>query len=215
MPAASNGRRAGAGFTLVEVLIALAITGLIAVISHRAFVTAADSNEQSGKILTALDELDRTWQRLALDFRNIVLVTGAVDADGEVIASLTTEPENDYVVRLVRGGRANLQNLPRSNLQGVGYRLVDGVLWRDVWEQGFSARDTRPVEVDLLHGVERVEWRFLPVGAATVEDSGWVDEWPVNGASGEVLPLGVEITMEGESFGEIRRVFSLLPGTNG
>ncbi len=215
MLAATSYRRAGAGFTLIEVLIALAITGLIAVISHQAFVTAADSNEQSEQILADLDELGRTWQRLASDFRNMVLVQSVVDANGAAVAALTTEPEGDYVVWLVRGGRANLQNLPRSNLQRVGYRLVDGVLWRDVWEQGFSIEDTKPVAVDLLHGVKRIEWRFLPANAATVEASGWVNQWPINEYRGNALPLGVEIILEGESFGEIRRVFSVLPGTNG
>lgn len=203
------------GFTLVEVLIALAITAVIALFAHQTFVAAADSNEQSEAILAELDALDRTWQRLGLDLRNIVLVENAVNADGEAIVSLTSEPDEDYVLRLLRGGRANLQLFERSNLQGVGYRLVDGVLWRDVWEHGLSEEEVTPVRVDLLHGIDRLQWRFLPAGVATVEDGAWVNNWPLSDSADATLPLGVEVIIESASFGEVRRIFSLLPGRNG
>lgn len=207
-------RRHG-GFTLIEVLIAIAITGLIAVISYSAFNSSSDSNEQAQGVLTELNALDRGWQRMAADFRNLVIANGALDADGEAVVSLSTEVKGEYTLRLLRAGRPNLQYLPRTSVQRVGYRLVDGVLWRDSLEQGLSTDDVAPVQVDLLHDIESVRWRFLPPGAATVDDSGWVDEWPRNSEDKGKLPLGVEIIIEGKAFGELRRVYSLLPGTSG
>ncbi len=213
-----NSRRAEkwqSGFTLIEVLIAIAITGLIAVISYSAFQSSADSNQQAQEVLTELDTLDRAWQRMAADFRNLVIARGTRDADGEEVMPLSTEVKGEYTLRLLRAGRPNLQYLPRTSVQRVGYRLVDGVLWRDSLEQGLSTDDVAPVQVDLLHNIDSVRWRFLPLGAATVDDSGWVDEWPRNAEDEGTLPLGVEIIIEGKAFGELRRVYSLLPGTSG
>ena len=127
-----------------------------------------------------------------------------------------------FALSFTRGGWHNPNDLPRSNLQRVNYRVEDGALWRDTYPVLDRAPDTQPQQVRLLEGVELLEPVFLGDLAAaeregrglTIDTSGWQSSWVADtSAPGVELlpPVALEIRLELDDLGELRRIYALPP----
>lgn len=86
------------------------------------------------------------------------------------------------MLRLVRGGWANLDAEPRADLQKVAYRVTDGTLERLAWPRldGAAPLPAQP----LLTHVDVLTLRYRFKGA-------WSDRW--DGAGGVPLPQAIEL----------------------
>ncbi|MGS2724496.1 type II secretion system minor pseudopilin GspJ [Porticoccus sp. GXU_MW_L64] len=205
------------GFTLVEVLVAMAITAFIGTMAYLSFQTAMDGGEQNQHRLRQLNALDRAMNLLERDLqqaipRSVVLGFGQSRSAFEGLPQADASGFDVYLLQFSRGGWHNPQQQLRSELQRVGYRLADEQLWRDHWPHLDMADQEPPVQLPLLQGVQQIRLRYLRPQAPL----SWVQEWPAgvasgNGASGasEALPLAVEVTLELEEWGEITRLFML------
>jgi general secretion pathway protein J len=180
--------------------------------------------------LAEINRLDRAWQLIATDLRHVIPPSGA---DINVVfqaESLRSSGENaDQLILLFkRRGWVNFSNLPRSDLQIVGYRVVEGKLWRDFApERNLELSDLDLEDEDgfhqlLLEDVEDVQLRLLHQGAVTSKGKSalegnefsddWLQKWPDNnqqGASAQNLPLAIEITIELKGVGSSVRLFAL------
>ena len=93
-------------------------------------------------------------------------------------------------------------------MQRVAYILERGEFTRLYWRELDRSQGTEPVRRILLDRVKSVEFRFLDAQAR------WQDQWPpLSGGSlqASTMPAAVEMTMELEEWGELRRVYAL-PG---
>ena len=61
-----------AGFTLLEVMVAIAISAVVAVLAYQGLSSASAGAERSREILTQINELDRAWQIFAADMRHVL-----------------------------------------------------------------------------------------------------------------------------------------------
>ena len=99
--------------------------------------------------------------------------------------------------------------MQRPTLQRVGYRLENGELWRDTWPALDRTIAVEPVRRKLLTGVRSVTFRFLDPSRS------WVDRWPEtqtpDAASARLRPAAVEVVIELEDWGEVRRLLEV-PG---
>lgn len=170
------------GFTLLEMMVALAIAGAIAAMAYQALVAASNGAERSREIMTRINELDRAWQIIASDFRHILEPEQAPQGQGQgqnqgqgmgqglrfrfVADPIATVDEEQRLLLFTRGGWFNPLERLRSDLQEVSYRLDDGTLWRDyrpVRNRPFDEYDfeEQALNQKLLEGVEDIELRFL------------------------------------------------------
>ena len=223
-------RQVERGFTLLEVLIALVISALIAVMAFESLNAADNGATRTNEVLAEINRLDRAWQLIAADLRHVI-PPAAADRNAVFKAeSLRSSGEDaDQLVLLFkRRGWVNFSNLPRSDLQMVGYRVVDGQLWRDFApERNLELADVDLEEDDgfhqlLLEDVEDFQLRLLFQGAITSRGKSalegrefsedWLQKWPDNnqqGASAQDLPLAVEITIELKGVGSSVRLFAM------
>jgi general secretion pathway protein J len=218
------------GFTLLEVLIALVISAMIAVMAFESLNAADAGATRTNEVLAEINRLDRAWQILAADLRHVIPPAAADRNTVFQAESLRSSGEDaDQLVLLFkRRGWVNFSNLPRSDLQMVSYRVVDGKLWRDFApERNLELSDVDMEEDDafhqlLLEDVEDLQLRLLYQGAITskgksaLEDreysEDWLQKWPDNnqqGASAQDLPLAVEITLELKGVGSSVRLFAM------
>lgn len=218
------------GFTLLEVLIALVISALIAVMAFESLNAADAGATRTNEVLTEINRLDRAWQIIAADLRHVIPPAAADRNTVFQAESLRSSGEDaDQLVLLFkRRGWVNFSNLPRSDLQMVSYRVVDGQLWRDFApERNLELADVDMEDDDafhqlLLEEVEDLQLRMLYQGAITskgksaLEDreysEDWLQKWPDNnqqGASAQDLPLAVEITLELKGAGSSVRLFAM------
>jgi general secretion pathway protein J len=203
------------GFTLVELLVAAAMLAFILVAAERAISTAQKTGEISERRAQQVRDLDRVWVLLENDLRNVISAPArSVNAGSNVIEAMKIDATEQYAFRFLRGGQANLLNMPRTELLRIGYRLEDEVLWRDSWIDPYNPDPELARPERLLDGLIAFEVMALPrapVGRS-VESGPWLDAWPSPNSGQAYLPLAVEITLRFRDERELRRLITLAAG---
>lgn len=210
-----------AGFTLVEVLISLAITAFVSMIAYTSLSTVLTAVESMRENTDRIYEINRAWMILSRDLRHLA-DRPVRDEFGELEPALSGGPLARFTLSFTRSGWHNPNGHPRSNLQRVNYRLEDNALWRDSYTVLDRAGDTEPDSVMLLEGVEDMQLAFLgsleelqvQTGVAALETTNWVESWvPDSNDTGVILapPVALEIRLQLEDWGEMRRLYALPP----
>ncbi|AQA19740.1 type II secretion system protein GspJ [Halioglobus japonicus] len=209
------------GFTLVEVLIALAITAFVSTIAYSSLSTVmlgAEANEDAAR---RGYEINRAWMILSRDLEHFV-ERPVRDEFGELESALVGGPAARFPLSFSRGGWHNPIGAPRSEVQRVNYRLENDVLWRDAYPVLDRADDTEPQSARLLEGVASVSVLFLESEAALqggvrgtqIETRNWPENWVADPSTpGSLIepPLALEVRLELEDWGEMRRLYVLPP----
>lgn len=193
------------GFTLLEVIIAIAIFSILALGANALLVNVTDSNELSSERAKKLENLQRAMIIMERDFLQMQNRSPRSfdDTDNLVIKGGEFEFESDaYGVGFVRGGWQNPQlRLKRSHLQSVAYRLRENKLERLHTNYVDSVIGTEPKIRVLLEGVTNFKVEVL---TDITTEFKW-SETIVN----TNLPAAIAITIDTETFGEIHRVFKV------
>ena len=104
------------GFTLLELVIALAIFALLGLASGRLFDTVVRAQQAT---TSHEQDLRRLQRAVGVIERDVLQLASAV-----IVLGPTT-------LQLQRGNWRNPQDLPRSERQQVIYRLDNQMLWRE------------------------------------------------------------------------------------
>ena len=199
------------GFTLLEVMIAIAIFALISAMAYGAL-------NQSLRTRDRVEEERQYWHALSLVFMRMEDDIGQArarsvrDYGGAAVPAFVGQPTDARALgapnlELTRAGVPVFGEGVRSDLQRVAYRLADGVLTRLAWVELDRAPQSEPQEASLLTGVEELRLRFF--GAT----GRWEERWPPAAgsqnppAAGGELPRGVEVTLLLTGRSEITRLF--------
>ena len=144
------------------------------------------------------------------------------DEFGEQEPALLGGPAARYLLSFTRAGWFNPNQLPRSSLQRVNYVLEEDALWRESWPVLDRAANSEPQRVQLLTGVEDVQLAFL-AGLDRLEPGregenldtrSWPESWVADTSqpgSGIPPPVALELRLELEDLGELRRLYVLPP----
>ncbi len=201
------------GFTLLEVMIAIVIMAMIAIMTSQAFTAAIASSEATEEAIDRMAEVDRIWVLFENDTRNAIPAMPNLVRE-KLIPPLYVDPSDQYRMTLLRAGYANPLHLPRTEVVRVGYRIEDNVLWRDTWVDISESDERKAKQQKILENVEEIFIKVLPTQGATVLGGPWLERWPQNGQDQQTLPSALEITLKLEDVGEVKRLYSLLPGLN-
>lgn len=208
------------GFTLLELLIALAIFGLMSVMAYGGLSAVIQTRESVGASMDRLTQVQKAIYRLQTDIEG---------AQARPIRNQFGDEDNAMRLEvdglglyLTRSGWRNPLSVPRSSLQRVFYRLEEKELIRRSWPilDGIALEDLEEdshTKVVLLDNIEDIRWRFLnepPVSGEDFEDLEWLEQWPPlsDQADAGALPRAVEMLLTSEDWGEIRYLFRLNPG---
>ena len=198
-----------AGFTLIEVLLAMGITTFVALLAYsglNASITAAESQQLQAQQIV---DIQLPLTVLERDIRNAVARPIRDEYDDRVEA-LVGGAFNDYLLVLTRRGWDNPRELSRGELQRVRYQLLDDVLWRESWSVlDRVSEEAGQQRTRLLQGVRDIEIAFLDSASSGASRSPlggeWLDEWDMP----QRLPAAIKIQFEVEGFGEVARVISI------
>ena len=199
------------GFTLIEVMVAIGISVLVATVAYQSLSVAGEATQRSSAAAKRIDSISRVWQILETDIRQTV-ERGGKNALGFEFPSLEGGDDSEYLLSFVRGGWANPLEQVRSSLQRVGYKVEDEILWRYYWYAVDGSAEETPQKLDLLDKVKSMEMRFLPKSATGIDAPQWQPLWPVRGSAQSQLPAAVEVSIELENLGEIKRTFVFASG---
>ena len=209
------------GFTLIEVLIAMAITAFVSMIAYTSLSTVMTGVESLRENTDRIYEVNRALMIISRDLRQFAN-RPVRDEFGEVEPALTGGLLARFNLSFTRTGWHNPNDHPRSNLQRINYRLEEGGLWRDSYPVLDRAADTEPQTVLLLDEVDDVQLTFLPTlealqietGGTSVDTSNWVENWVADSSAPNVdkePPVAIEMTLKLGDWGELRRIYALPP----
>jgi general secretion pathway protein J len=196
------------GFTLIEILVAMAIFTIIGLASTGVLTSVINSDQLSSKRFAKLEELQRAMLTIERDLLQIV--PRAVRINGEPVSAVITGGEDIFDsdadgLGFVRLGWHNPQMLlPRSSLQAVGYRIQEEQLQRLFGNYVDNVIGYEPKVKVLLSDIEDFKVSFLTEIEQLEEPEEWKDTY-----SNTTLPIAISITIISRTFGEIRREFML------
>jgi len=206
------------GFTLVEVLVAMAITALVAVVSYSALSAALASAERLRVSAQRAQEIGRVMAMLSRDIRQTASRT-VIDEFGQRTPAVMGGELARDMLTVTRAGWHNSTGAPRGTLQRVDWWLEEETLWRGYFPVLDITPGTERIETAVLDGVERFEVRFLPNVAAleinrddVIDRRNWEDSWVADLSQpdqGLPPPAAVEMTMEVSGLGEVTRLYVL------
>ncbi|TXS96282.1 type II secretion system protein GspJ [Parahaliea maris] len=213
--------RRAAGFTLVEVLIALAISAFIAAAAYTGLSTVMTGVERTRAEAERTWEINRALNFLSRDLRQFA-DRPVRDEFGDVEPALQGGPAARFLLSLTRAGWYNPQGHPRSSLERVNYVIEDEALWRESYPVLDRAAETEPLRVRLLDDVVDMRLLFLSdIGAVNpsargtdIDTRAWPENWVANLSDPGVdlaPPIAVEVQLELEDWGEVRRLYVLPP----
>ncbi|WP_333388603.1 type II secretion system minor pseudopilin GspJ [Psychromonas arctica] len=191
------------GFTLVEILVAIAIFAMLSFAAYQILQGVLRSGEISREHDQNLKEIQRGMLLIERDFSQMVARTsrieGTDDEDLQVLYAGDDVLDSEYEgIEFNRLGWFNPLNLlPRSNVLRVGYRVQDGQLQRLYYLHPDTISGEEPEQQVILNDIEGLSFRF------------WDDTWVTSWSSTSALPTGIEITINSKHYGELRRVFVL------
>jgi len=193
------------GFTLIEVIIAMSIFAIVAILSYSGLHSVIMSKTSTEASLERLQELQMTMLTLNSDLQQISN-RDAHDALGGTLQKLSTQ-SSEYLIEFTRSGWRNPANLQRSSLQRVAYQLKDDALVRIYWPHVDRADDEQRVERTLIHNIESLEIRFLNAGKE------WKEDWPsataLTSADPAALPSAIDVRLKMNDWGEIKRLIKV------
>ena len=196
-----TGRRSVAGFTLIEVMIALMIFGMIAAAGVALLSFSVKAQGASAAVLDDTGDLNRLSSILTADLAQ-AQDRPTRDVGGTRLPAFTGDAGATPMLRLVRGGWSNPDAAPRATLQKVEYRLAAGALERVAYPALDGAPPLPPAV--LLERVQTVRLRFRFAGA-------WTDTW--NGNPRSALPQAVELVATREGGTSYRLLFLVGTGS--
>ncbi len=188
------------GFTLLEVLIAIAIFAVISLASFSIFDTVIKSEEKSTARIAQMNEIQRAFMIMERDFLQIskrtLRIEGEAPLDGFIHTDSSEFESSSGSIGFVRSGWTNPGLLlPRSDMQSVAYRLNEEKLERVHYNFVDASLSEIPKTRQLISGVKEVSFEF---------HNG--KEWN-NTFEGEGLPLAISVILDTDQFGVVTRKF--------
>ncbi|MCC2625661.1 MAG: gspJ [Burkholderiales bacterium] len=181
-----------AGFTLIELMVAILIFSIISIISYRTLASlvttkqiVTTTQDRWSGIVNTVNLISNAWARsIPLTIR---------DENGSfapaVIGKNKLERATDAQLELTLSGYISDPVYGTIRPRRLGFRFVDNKLFLVTWPVLNRVRTTQPQLDLLMDDVASFQQSFI------YPDKQWHDEWPPAGIPIDQVPLGLKITI--------------------
>ena len=193
------------GFTLLEVLIAIAIFSMVSMSSFSIFNTVIKSDESSKIRTDRINELQRGFLLIERDLLQIakrsIRLNGEEPQEDFLYTDDNSFSNSESTLAFVRQGWTNPGLLlPRSNMQSVAYQLNEGTFERLHFNFVDAIQGQEPKIRKLITEIEELNFEFF-------YDKEWQDK-----IIGKNLPKAIAVELITKDYGLIRREFLVAGG---
>lgn len=197
------------GFTLLELVIAMGVFALMSAMAYSGLNSVMITRAHADLQAERLAQLQKAFLIIGRDIEQAI-ERPVRDNYASILEPISGGGYGSSILELSRTGRSNPMALPRSHLQRVAYEVQEDQLLRKVWPVLDRALDTIAFEGVMLEGISSVDLRFMDD-----DDKEWHTQWPLPNLSGSnqappAMPRAVEITIDLEDWGRVRRIFEVV-----
>ncbi len=193
------------GFTLLELLIAITVFSILSTITYSGLKTVLDTERHTRN---HLERLAQTQIGLNIAQRDIeqAVARQIRDEFGDTLPAMRSGNLTGMLLEFTHGGYSNPMEVKRSGLQRVAYQLEDNTFYRLTWPSLDRAQDTTPSKIILFEKVNSAEINYYD------QQMKPHTEWPATTDGNDQnppypLPKAIEVILELETVGRIRRLF--------
>jgi general secretion pathway protein J len=188
------------GFTLIELMIALAILALVAVLGYRALASLTASEAQLTAEAQHWRDLDAFFARIEEDMREALPRDVRTSRGSEAAWIGDVDDAGNAELRFSRAG-PEFSSEPGSAGQRIGYRMRNGSVEILYWPRLDQPESVQPQAYALAAGILQFRVDYLDTSG------NWRARWPALGESAVPRAVRVGITLaDGE---EIERWLAL------
>ena len=193
------------GFTLLEILVALLIFGVVGLMSSQLL----------GRTVDAYEVLDDRGQRMAQIHRAVTVIErDMLQYRDRPIRTESDQPTpalmigDEGALSMTRGGWRNPLQRPRSEVQRIGYRLQGENLVRAYWPVLDRRDDEEPITQIVLAGVDDLEF-------FAIDQSGQEHKlWPPKAKELPIELMGIVLRISMPPIGIVERVWEVPNGSS-
>jgi len=191
------------GFTLLEILVAMAIASFIGVAAMELLDKSTVAHRKIQQQGDRYNAIERTMLFISNDIQQIA-PRKFRDEFGDIKENLTSDDSIGKThLSFTRLGRRNPAGLARSNLEKLTYLVEDEKLKRIsyLYPDGMSLENG--LNRTLLDKIDKLSLQFF-------DGENWSEFWPVDTAassSSNALPVAIRVTLELQDIGSINRLY--------
>src|SRR3569833_3065140 len=193
------------GFTLLELVVAIAVFAVVAAMAYEGLRIIIKSRQQVDGELDHLADLQQAINVMSSDIRQTVL-RPVRDNQGSNEAALLVMRDRASRLLFTRTGHANPLALPRSGMQRTLYTLECNTLVRSTYNTLDRAPGEQPIATPLLDGVTGFEIQLLD------RTNVWRYDWPPpENTPVPLMPRAIRINLMLAGPGSLSRIVVLQP----
>jgi general secretion pathway protein J len=189
------------GFTLIEMVIAVAIFAVMMVIAFPGLTHIAKVGDQVGQSNRRLSELQFALTYLNRDWAQ-VSSRKILDQYGDEKSHIVIE---DNSISFTHSGWSNLLQQKRSELQRVQYLVKENQLIRQYWVSLDQAPAEEPISTVLIDEVESFAVHLIDSSEQAIE------RWPL-GEQRVDRPIALRVEIDVKQFGQVHRIMEIPEG---
>ena len=200
---------ANTGFTLLELLVAIAVFAVLAIMSYGTLSNVLLAQSQTREAAQQLNRVQKAMLHIERDLLQVV-VRPIRDDTGTPFPALAGAEFGHYRLEFTRTGYPNPNNAARSYLQRITYAMPDDEehkLYRYIWPSLDRGEIQEPHKLLLLDDVEELVLHFYDNQGE--EHSSWPP--PTSQQSLISMPQAIKVVLKLKSMGEIWRLLEI-PG---
>jgi general secretion pathway protein J len=192
------------GFTLIEMVIAVAIFAVMMVIAFPGLTHIAKVGDQVGQSNSRLSELQFALTYLNRDWTQ-VSSRKILDQYGDEKPHIIIE---DNSISFTHSGWSNLLQQKRSELQRVQYLVKENQLIRHYWISLDQVTAEEPISTVLIDEVESFSVYLIDSAEEPIE------RWPLDGQDTQRVnnPIALRVEIDLKKFGQVHRIMEIPEG---
>ena len=189
------------GFTLLELIIAIAIFAVVSVLTYSGLSSVIQTSQVTEEAADKLRQLQLAMIFVQRDMMQ--MVPRQVNNGSGQLAEALISMRGENILEFTRDGNPNPADRRRSTLQRVRYIIEDDQWFRLSWNQVDHTENEEAQKQLLLDKMSTLSFRFLN------RQKQWQDTWQKENSAGHLieLPRAIEMNLEHEHWGEIQRIF--------
>jgi len=196
------------GFTLIEVLVAMAVFAVLSALAYMTLGQTLSNSEMLTERMDRLQAVQRTMSLLSMEL--LQAAPRSIRGDlGDTQPALISDFGAAFALQLTHNGWPNSAGVPRSTQQRTAYRIEDDELVRYHWNVLDRTANNIAVATVLLDNIESLTFRFLQ------QNGEWTEQWPPTSgqpsSDTNLLPRAVTIVLVLPDEGELTRVVEVSP----